>query len=263
MHRRFDLKTYLLYIVNFNIQPPYYYLVFYIQLLVVAPIFANWCRFVNSNKYKWVLHLGTLGFLGWFAYVSIRCTFILPVHGGGQFLGGGTYVILYYLGMVLMSNGVFSKSVKRRLIIVVFGFGLCIIWVWQMSKGILPFDVCMSPYWGDGFNPPSVNFMVYALIILFISYSVFSLVCEHNLFIVLRRFMNACSFIGRNTLYVWLYHLYVISFLANRFPSLGERNLLIRLLALIGIITFPVIVKQLLAEFKKVYSKHIYQICDK
>lgn len=88
MQRRFDLKTYLNYLIGFNIQGPYYYIVFFIQLIMISPVLVNWCRFVNNRKYKWVIQLGTLGFLGWFAYISINYTYILPVHGGGQYLGG-------------------------------------------------------------------------------------------------------------------------------------------------------------------------------
>ena len=99
--RRFDLKTYMTYLLNFDIQGPYYYLVFFIQLIMVAPILLNWCRFVNCKKCKWVLHLGTIGFLGWFAYSSINYTYILPVHGGGKYLGGG-----YLCNLILFGYGI-------------------------------------------------------------------------------------------------------------------------------------------------------------
>lgn len=86
---RFDLMAYLHFLVSFNIQGPYYYLLFFIQLLIVAPVMVNWCAFVSGKKHKWMIQMGTLGVLGWFGYVSINYTYILPVHGGGKFLGGG------------------------------------------------------------------------------------------------------------------------------------------------------------------------------
>ena len=87
--KKFDMKIYLRSLVEFNIQGPYYYLVFFIQLLMIAPILVTWCRNVNNRKHKWIIHAGALGAFGWFAYISINYTYILPVHGGGQFLGGG------------------------------------------------------------------------------------------------------------------------------------------------------------------------------
>lgn len=165
--RRFDLVTYLNFLVNFNIQPPYYYLVFFMQLLIVAPIMVKWCAFVNTKKYKWLMQFGTMAGLGWLAYVCIHYSFILPVHGGGKFGGGGTYIILYYAGMLLASNGTIIKGVRSRLVVMVFSLSLSAVWVVCMTEGRLPFDRWMSPYWGDGLNPPSVNLMVYSLFILF------------------------------------------------------------------------------------------------
>lgn len=260
IHKQFDLKTYLGYLISFNIQGPYYYLVFFIQLLMVAPILIKWCGFVNNNKYQGLLHLGTIGCLGWFAYVSINYTYILPVHGGGQFLGGGSYIILYYLGMVLASNDVFLQSVSRRLMIALLSLGFSIIWVLMMSQGRLPFDRWMSQYWGEGFNPPSVNLMIYSMFILFLCYSVFSLLSEYNRFAVLRKFLDICCFLGKNTLYIWLYHLYVKTFLVNRFPDLKEGGVLVRIVVLGVIVMFPAVLKQLIVEFLKLYDKYVYQI---
>ena len=50
--RAFDLKTYLGYLLSFNIQGPYYYLVFFVQLLMIAPVFVSWCKFANSKRFK-------------------------------------------------------------------------------------------------------------------------------------------------------------------------------------------------------------------
>ena len=56
---------------------------------MVSPLMVRWCAFTNKKKHKWVIHLGTLGFFGWFAYICINYTYVLPVHGGGTFVCGG------------------------------------------------------------------------------------------------------------------------------------------------------------------------------
>lgn len=226
---------------------------------MIAPLLINWCNFVNGKKYKWIIHLLSLCFLGWFSYISINYTYILPVHGGGQFLCGGTYVILYYLGILLASNGVFKKDRKKRLIIVVLSSILSVVWVLQMSKGVLPFDRWMSPYWDTGFNPPSVNFMTYSLFILFLCYSVFTLLGEYEGSVVAHRFVKLLCFLGKNTLYIWLYHLYVSSFLANKFPNLAGKNFFVRIIVFLTIITLPAILKQFVEMFFKFYQRHICQ----
>lgn len=102
----FDLKTYLQYIVSFNIQAPYYFLVFYIQLLLLTPLLIHWCEFCDLRKYKYVWHITTLLVLIQLSSVFIRYTYILPVHGGGQYLAGGTYIIL--LGYIVYKNRLFQ-----------------------------------------------------------------------------------------------------------------------------------------------------------
>lgn len=44
-----------------------------------------------------------------------------------------------------------------------------------MTKGRLPFDNMVSAYFGAGFNPPSIHFSVFAIITLFLLWSVFSI----------------------------------------------------------------------------------------
>ena len=82
--RAFDLKTYLSYVINFNITGPYYYFVFFFQLLAVAPILLNWCRFCHMKKYAVLLDFATVMILCIIAAICINYTHILSVHGGGQ-----------------------------------------------------------------------------------------------------------------------------------------------------------------------------------
>lgn len=254
--KKFDMKIYLRSLVEFNIQGPYYYLVFFIQLLMIAPILVTWCRNVNNRKHKWIIHAGALGAFGWFAYISINYTYILPVHGGGQFLGGGTYVILYYMGMLLASNGVFEQSINKRVLIAVICCGTSIVWILLMAEEILPFDRWMSPYWGAGFNPPSINLMIYSLLVLFVCYSVFSLLCKVQNKLV-RRIVFIVSFFGKNTLYIWLYHLIVKSFFLKQFPDLFYQNLIFKAVIFCAIVAIPAIVKQVIYMFGEFCYDHL------
>lgn len=261
IEHRFDLKTYLIYLIGFNIQAPYYYLVFYMQLLMVSPLMVRWCAFTNKKKHKWVIHLGTLGFFGWFAYICINYTYVLPVHGGGKFVCGGTYVILYYVGMLLMSNGVFAQNINIRLFLMFISLAGSIVWISLMTEGRLPFDVWMSPYWGSGENPPSVNYMVYSLLILFLCYSSFSLLSEWKNRIIGKLMEMLCLF-GKNTLYIWLYHLLIITFIVHKFPQLIESNVLIRLLGGAMSIILPTVIKILIVLFLREVGYEIFRSTD-
>lgn len=155
-----------------------------------------------------------------------------------------------------MSNRVFVKDIKLRLAIMTLCLGLAIVWVFLMTEGRLPFDRWMRSYWGDGFNPPSVNFMVYSLFVLFFCYCAFSILCESDNSIVGKCIESICFF-GRNTLYIWLYHLVIKAFIVDIFPNLKEGSVLVRLLMFGLIVALPAIMKQLADTFLKYYIEHI------
>lgn len=159
---------------------------------------------------------------------------------------------------MLMSNGAFVKDKKIRRAMMGVSLILSIVWVCFMAEGRLPFDRWMSPYWGDGFNPPSVNFMVYSLLVLYLCYCFFSLLGESGSSIA-GKFIEILCFFGRNTLYIWLYHLLVKTFIAEKFPDMRGSNILVRLLVFGLIITLPAVMKQLVDMLLKFYEVHVCQ----
>lgn len=239
--RFFDLKTYITYLMNFSITGPFYFFVFFIQLVILTPVLLGWCKYCNGRRYRWLWHLATLLFLGWFSSVCIRYTYILPVHGGGQYLFGGTYLLLYYLGMLLESVNVFLRNRKEKIIIFIFSLSAWIFWWLMCFYGKLPFDKWMESYWGGGFNPPSVQFMIFSIITLFLFYSFFSLLEESNI-TILKALVKLFSTIGKYTLYTFMYHIMLRDFFMAHFPGLLERNVFMRIFVFIMIVVLPVIV---------------------
>lgn len=122
-----------------------------------------------------------------------------------------------------------------------------------MTKGTLPFDGWMSSYWGKGFNPPSINFMVYSLLVLFICYGAFSLLLESKL----QKIVLCISRLGKNTLYIWLYHLLIINFFKNKVPDLLSQNVMIRLMVFCVMVILPVIIKQIICLSVNFYNNNI------
>ncbi len=145
---------------------------------------------------------------------------------------------------------------NMRIAIAVLSASLSVIWLMLMAERRLPFDVWMKPYWGDGFNPPSINFMIYSIFILFLCYSSFSLLSECKSEII-HKFVSLFCVLGRNTLYIWLYHLLIKSFIADRFPNLVKSSIGIRLLVFWIIVVLPVIKKQLIFGIFKFYDMYI------
>lgn len=115
-NRFFDWNTYIMHLKQFSIQGQFYFFLFFVQLTAICPMLIKWCIFCNARKAKAIWHLATLLALCFVCAVCINYTYILPVHGGGQFLFGGTYLLLFYCGILFASLKVFSVSSRETLI---------------------------------------------------------------------------------------------------------------------------------------------------
>lgn len=122
----------------------------------------------------------------------------------------------------------------------------------------------MESYWGGGFNPPSVQFMIFSIITLFLFYSFFSLLEESNI-TILKALVKLFSTIGKYTLYTFMYHIMLRDFFMAHFPGLLERNVFMRIFVFIMIVVLPVIVVILVKkaiEIVKIKSKSYEKITD-
>lgn len=249
--RFFDLKTYFDYLIHFSITGPFYFFVFFIQPVIISPILLLWCKYCGRQRYGWLLHIVTLMVLCFLSSVCIQYTYILPVHGGGQYLFGGTYIILYYIGMLLGRSGIFMKIKHSKMIILMISVLLWTGWLLGCYWQKLPFDRWMNQYWGKGFNPPSVQFGVFALITMFLLYASFSMLEESSIKIF-RWLVCLFSWIGRYTLYIFMYHLMVRDVV---FPYVNEVNKMIvrgGILAFALMIILPAIAADIVKKFKGV-----------
>lgn len=258
----FDLKVFLSNLINFSAAGPYYYFVFLFQLIVISPFLIRWCKFCEKQKLSFFWHISTLLAMVILSAIAINYTFILAVHGGGRFLWGGTYCLLYYAGILLEEKDCFKRrSRKFRLIMVVVLFGIWLIWWNGMCRGVLPFDKWLSRWWGEGFNPPSVNFMTFACITLFFCYAFFSLLDELQEADLIKWFINMFTWIGRNTLYIFLYHLLVgnIEFYVFTKFGMSLNGMVSRIFYFIGMLVFPVAAKELFTGIRKRIVLAIYE----
>lgn len=232
----FDLKTYLSHLLNFSIAPPYYFFVFFFQLILIGPFLVSWCEFCGRQKYRYLWHLGTMLLICCLSSLFIRFTYILPVYGGGRYLFGGTYFILYYLGILFVDFKLFERTVKQKIIILCSLLIGWIVWGVLCFQDKLPFDLWLEPYYGVGINPPSIQLMIFAIITLFVLYSFYSLLEERAGF---RKMVDAVAFLGRYTIYVFLYHLLIKDMIIEYFPFIRVNKWLMRICIFIPMITVP------------------------
>ena len=164
---------------------------------------------------------------------------MLPVHGGGKYLFGGTYLLIYYLGILLASTNIFTCGKQKRIIMLLVSGIAWFLWWRMMCNGMLSIDRYLVPYWGKGFNPPSMQGIIYALIILIFTYSFFTLLDEHKR---AKSLIDIFSLIGQNTLYIFMYHLMVKDVILSLLPFIRKNIWAMRLCIFIPMIVLPVLI---------------------
>lgn len=113
----FDFKLYVTNVLEFSMAPQFYFLEFFFQLLLISPILVRWCMYCNAQKAKLVWHLGTIFALGVLCSFCMNYTSMYPLlYGAGKYLFGGTFLLVYYIGILFGNFNLFAT--KNR------GYGL-------------------------------------------------------------------------------------------------------------------------------------------
>ena len=212
--------------------------VFYFQLIVISPLLIWLYEFCESRKHVLIWHVFTVTFCGIVAAICINYTYILPVWGGGMYLFGGTYLLLYYSGVLLASSEIFNKY-KKYVVVCGCSIILWLLWWSLRCMALLPIDRMMISWWGDGFNPPSIELMIFAYITLLICWSGIKLI-ENRVFF--GKIVNIMAMGGRYTFYIFMYHLLVRDIMIQYFPIITKNIWLLRVGTFIPMIILPTLV---------------------
>ena len=92
--------------------------------------------------------------------ICIRYTFILDVWGGGKYLFGGSYLLVYLLGEMSAHYGLPLQK-KRNIVKAIMAVGavfICMIWLVVYRFRL---DCIIKEPFGEGLNPPGVTLMLY------------------------------------------------------------------------------------------------------
>ncbi len=203
-------------LVHFDASLPFYYVLLYIQLLLVAPAIYYFLTYVACGKRKIVIEIA--GFLVVLAVAGFNVNYsnILGVYGGGGILFGGTYMVLLYIGMLC---GKYYPQKINNLVFSLVALGISlfmtITWWFFITKDKFHVD-SLLPF-GDGIQPPSISLVIYAILM---GCTIFFL--EKVLSIIgLKQPLALMAYLGRHTLYIFLYHRAFIDFF---FPSFFART---------------------------------------
>jgi len=235
----FDFLRYLSHVVYFNISGPHYYVLLYIQLMIVSRILFSLLKRYDNTKHSVLFEIITFFIIVIISSYTTRYTNILNVYGGAGKVLGGTYLILFYLGMLIMKHKIFEKItfLKSLLCFIVGGISWFVWWKFNCNTGRI---VDTYVLFGEGVNPPSIYLMLSAFFVLITCYGFFTILEKINVFSKLVDFM---FWLGKHTLYIFLYHeLILVNFL---FPNFRLSNIWIMRI----VVFFVIFVASLLIEY--------------
>lgn len=205
-----SFEKYLRHVTHFNASGPFYYVLLYIQLVIVSPYIYLFLRKISKKRYAWVYELLGAGAVLVISSLTTNYTNILSVYGGGGKLFGGTYLFLLYLGMWFAKYypNINLKWVSSFVLFII-GVTVTITWWRFIYNNNLKIDSYLP--FGDGSNPPSVSFGIYSILIVFITFCLGSLTdCFPNS--LFTKGFSCVSKLGKHTLYIFLYHKLFLDF---------------------------------------------------
>ncbi|MCM1263985.1 MAG: acyltransferase [Butyrivibrio sp.] len=212
LYESFDFITVLNSFIHFNISGPHYYVFLYLQLLLVSPMIYRFVAWTNGGGNKRIVLqlIGGIGIVGIATWTTNNSNILDIPLGGGKLLGG-TYLILLYIGM-LTADWYDKINLTSRILngicIIIFG-GL----VFLTGRFIYVdcFNLDTKFPFGPGTNPPGISLMIYSLAIMFLIFYIVKFM-EQFPFKFVNGVISIFDYIGRHTLYIFLYHMYFLDY---------------------------------------------------
>ena len=256
IYKSFDLVVFINSLIRFNLSGPFYYVLIYINLMLINKLLYNLISF-NS---KMAIVKDTI--IGYFiilvAYITTNYSNVLNVYGGGE-LFGGTFLFLYYLGMMFEKYKIFEKTnlVKCLVSMNIGGTFYICCWNFACNNG-LALDGLIKNF--GGFNPPGITLMILSISMIFFCYGAFNLLDRIKQLSFVVRFL---SWLGSHTLYIFLFHaLWLIYFLR---PYVVISNVYIKFIVyfvvmIAGSMFIEYVINCICKIYRNVYKSQIIQI---
>lgn len=213
-----------------------YFVVFFIQLKIITPLLLSIFKKCDKQCHPWVWHCITLFIILIVSLILMKYCRVFPFYGGGAYLFGGTYLFIYYVGIVLGSSRIFEIK-NKNIIFVIFCVSLiaCMSFVYLQISSNFYFNRVFSTVLGEGLNPPGLFISVYSVLVLMVCYAFFTIV-ESISVTFIKKIIICISILGRNSLYIYMYHLLIRKIIFGLFPGVANNLMMLRF------IVFPLMI---------------------
>lgn len=205
LNYRFDWGNFWSDLILFKATPPFYFVLFYCQLALVAPFLYK--LLIKKNLMFQIISLVPIYFVS--KYLT-HYTEVGGIYGGGGRILGGSYLFVFYLGMLFFL--IYQKySVKvNRLWIHLIGLLASITLIyWINISGTL------SLAWS---NPPNKQTILYSLSVFLLGYCIFMILAKWK---VTKIFTSVFMHLGVHSYYIYLYHILAIHYASKNYYKFG------------------------------------------
>jgi len=207
--RFFDFEVYLNHLKYFNASGPFYYVCLYMQLMIVKqPLKAFFSK--SYKSYTFLFNSIGLLVIIVLSYFTMNYTNIFNLYGAGK-LFGGTYLVLFFVGMLIAKYNWLDAAKNSRVYASIVVFSIAwIIWIKQHFHEMASLEAFLKG--GNLANPPSIVLMVSAGLLLPVLFGVFAIWAKSKIRPV-SLCLNGVLYIGRHSLYIFLYHRLVLDYI--------------------------------------------------
>lgn len=245
--RYFDFGVYIQYLTKFNISGPFYYVLLYVQLMLLKKVLLNVLNKIPC-RFSAVFEILLGGIILYICYLTTNYTNILDVYGGGGRLFGGTYLFIFYLGMIFKKHGVFDKVSLQKSLVFSITF-IVAYYIWWRFMCINCFELDASLPFGNGGNPPSISILILAVIVLCLAFGIFTL-SERNKYTAF--ISDIVAWIGKHTLYIFLYHMFWRIFVLEQYTF---ENINLKRIVYLSVMIFgPIFIEYIIIFIKKILA---------
>lgn len=255
---KLNLINYFNGLIHFNLIGPFYFVLYYMQLILISGVLYKAIKWTTKRKMSKFLFLMEIIIATLLSCICIKYTYILPVHCGGQFLFGGTYLVVFFCGMIIAAYYNRIKWTKlNSAIISTISLIAVILWIIFIWNNKLTLDKNLRVF-GEGFNPPGISLFIYAFLILIFGWSFDALIEQYDMKILMRIESFFAKF-GKHTMYIFLYHILVICVL----NLIGLQNILTniwikRIVYFLCIIFVPIVIEFIIENLRKMIVRLIH-----
>lgn len=237
-----DIHTFFTALLSFTALPPLYFVLFYAQLIICSPFLYRVISKCNKNIRKEGLALFVIYLLSWWL---THKTLISNIYGGGGRLLGGSYLFVYFLGMLFQRH---MDSLKnKRLNTIAFAGTILLLAVMEVTF--------VNKIWA---NPPTKYTILYSLCIFMLIFTISNIVTVKSR--ILTALIDVIAYIGKNTLYIFMYHWLFLDIGKSCLVALQIQNkYLIAIWAVSWCLIPPILVSFIVKKAKKPLKQLLFE----